>query len=319
MGVRKILITGAAGHIGSFLIHYLSEVFPKHKIILYDNFHTQRYVSLFGLEGDFQVVEADIKDGIEPADIVIHLAALTDPQESLTNASRYFEVNHRYTCNIAEYCQQIDAHLIFASTTSTQSKESPTPYTLSKVMAEDAVRASGGTVLRFGTIVGPSPGMRFHTAINRFCWQAALHKPLTVYQSAIGQIKPYCDLSEAVAAIIHCMERECVGSFDVATENWPIEKVLEVIGEIHGDIDVEYVQSDIRGESLTVSDEEIRKTGFTYRGSVEEQISLIFHLFGGWGWNLSKHGRPSESCVTTPFGSSEIRSDLLKHWGLSRN
>ena len=29
-------------------------------------------------------------------------------------------------------------------------------------------------ILRFGTIFGYSPGMRFHTAVNKFCWQMYL-------------------------------------------------------------------------------------------------------------------------------------------------
>ena len=33
-------------------------------------------------------------------------------------------------------------------------------------------------ICRFGTIYGISPGMRFHTAVNKFCWQAAFGQSL---------------------------------------------------------------------------------------------------------------------------------------------
>ena len=37
---------------------------------------------------------------------------------------------------------------------------------------------------RFGTISGTSSGMRFHTAVNKFCLNAALNEPITVYKTA---------------------------------------------------------------------------------------------------------------------------------------
>ena len=44
-------------------------------------------------------------------------------------------------------------------------------------------------ILRFGTIYGVSSGMRFHTAVNKFCYQAAFNKPLTVWKTALNQKK----------------------------------------------------------------------------------------------------------------------------------
>jgi hypothetical protein len=41
----------------------------------------------------------------------------------------------------------------------------------------------GAGFIRFGTIVGPSPGMRSHTAVDRSCWQAAMDEPLTVWRT----------------------------------------------------------------------------------------------------------------------------------------
>ena len=38
---------------------------------------------------------------------------------------------------------------------------------------------------RFGTIAGVSKGMRFHTAINKFCFNAALNEKILVYKTAL--------------------------------------------------------------------------------------------------------------------------------------
>jgi nucleoside-diphosphate-sugar epimerase len=60
------------------------------------------------------------------------------------------------------------------------------PYAASKLHAEQRLQSLGeGQVLYyvtclFGSIFGISPGMRIHTAINKFCWQAVIGQPITV-------------------------------------------------------------------------------------------------------------------------------------------
>ena len=55
-------------------------------------------------------------------------------------------------------------------------------------------------ILRFGTIFGISPGMRFHTAVNKFCFQASIGEPLTVWRTAYDQMRPYLYLNDAMKA-----------------------------------------------------------------------------------------------------------------------
>ena len=43
----KIAITGALGHIGSYLVKSFPDDFSNYKFYLIDNFKTQRYTSLF--------------------------------------------------------------------------------------------------------------------------------------------------------------------------------------------------------------------------------------------------------------------------------
>ena len=58
-----------------------------------------------------------------------------------------------------------------------------------------------GIILRLGTIFGVSKGMRFHTAVNKFCYQAAFKKPLTIWKTAYDQKRPYLDLQDACAVV----------------------------------------------------------------------------------------------------------------------
>ena len=86
----KILITGGLGHIGSYLIKNLNKLKKVKEIYIIDNFYTNRYSSLFKLPKTkkkvfFQDMDLSKKISlkkIKKVDIVIHLASLTDAENS---------------------------------------------------------------------------------------------------------------------------------------------------------------------------------------------------------------------------------------------
>ena len=89
----KIAITGALGHIGSYIIRDLGLKNPNYKFLLLDNFLTQRYASLFNLPENisYKFIEIDVSQSkldliFKDVDIVIHLAAITDAANSFNNA-----------------------------------------------------------------------------------------------------------------------------------------------------------------------------------------------------------------------------------------
>jgi UDP-glucose 4-epimerase len=88
----KIVVTGAVGHIGSYLIRDLPIQFPGCEIILIDNLITQRFPSLFNLPKfvNYRFIECDIREidlrpVLKDAHVLIHLAAITDAAGSFTN------------------------------------------------------------------------------------------------------------------------------------------------------------------------------------------------------------------------------------------
>ena len=197
----KIIITGALGHIGSYLIRNLHKSFPKCEILMIDNLLTQRYSSLFNLPSivKFRFIEGDINqmdlvDIFKDANVVIHLAAITDAASSFENAKALENNNYNSTKRIAEVCLATNTNMIMLSSTSvygTQSKiidedcslsdlAPQSPYAETKLKEELLIQKLNKDyglnciILRFGTIYGASIGMRFHTAVNKFCWQAVL-------------------------------------------------------------------------------------------------------------------------------------------------
>ena len=72
------------------------------------------------------------------------------------------------------------------------------PYAEVKLIEENLLKLNKKKLsyisLRFGTIAGVSPNIRFHTAINKFSYQAALSKPITVWRKLYTKKKYYLQI-----------------------------------------------------------------------------------------------------------------------------
>ena len=308
---RKIVVTGALGHIGSRLIRELPTSFPDAKILLLDDLSTQRYCSLFDLprSAKFEFIEADIlKTDLVPlfagARAVIHLAAITNAAASFEIAEQVERVNFTGTGRVAEACVTAQAPLMFLSTTSvygTQSDvvdeacpvsdlEPQSPYAESKLKSEQLLQklaAEAGlrhVILRLGTIFGTSIGMRFHTAINKFCWQAVVGHPITVWRTALDQKRPYLDLMDCVAAIDFVLQKDLFDGkiYNVLTVNATVREIVELISRQVKNVKIEYVDTRIMNQlSYTVLNERFRALGFEFRGSLPRGIADTIKLLGG--------------------------------------
>ena len=164
------------------------------------------------------------------------------------------------------------------------------PYAESKLREEQLLRKLGTTrglrfaICRFGTICGISPGMRFHTAVNRFCWQAANGQPLSVWRTALHQKRPYLDVAEAVEAIQFFVRNQLFGgeTYNVLSGNLTVHSVVEMIRSHSADMQVNLVDSPIMNElSYEVLDAKLRREGFTYRGDIALCIAQTMALLQG--------------------------------------
>ena len=102
--MKKIIITGALGHIGSKVVRELPNVYPGAEIVMIDNLLTQRYCSLFNLPstGNYRFIEADVlKTDLNPiidgANVVLHFSAITDAASSFNNRELVEHVNYNAT------------------------------------------------------------------------------------------------------------------------------------------------------------------------------------------------------------------------------
>ncbi|MBA4385640.1 MAG: nucleoside-diphosphate sugar epimerase [Anaerolinea sp.] len=303
----RIVVTGALGHIGSRLIREIPVWYPEADIVMLDNLSTQRYCSLFNLpRGQYHFLEADVLEAdlapiLAGANVVVHLAAITNATDSFGIKDQVERVNLMGTQRVAEACLSAGSALIFPSTTSVYGSQAEvvdedcsisdlkpqSPYAESKLKAEQFLQGLGETdglrfiTCRFGTIFGTSIGMRFHTAINKFCWQAVMGQPITVWRTALHQFRPYLDLCDAVEAIKFIMQRELYDRrvYNAVTTNATVNQIVEFIAEHIPDISIQYVDTPIMNQlSYHVSNARFQSLGFEFSGSLEQGIGQTVDL-----------------------------------------
>ena len=305
----KIIVTGAIGHIGSYIVRDLGVQFPKAEIVMIDNMMTQRYASLFNLPplGNYHFIEDDVnsidlKTVFSGANVVIHLAAITDATGSFDRAEELENNNYQSTVKVANACIETGASLIALSSTSVYGTQNDvvdedcseeellpqSPYATTKLKEEKLIaklcKEKGLKAIhcRFGTIFGASAGMRFHTAVNKFCWQAVMGRPISVWRTAYDQKRPYLDLLDASRAIELIIKNNIFDGrvYNVLTNNSTVREVVDVIREFVPSIEVGFVDSKIMNQlSYEVLDNRFKSQGFISAGSLRrgigETVSLL--------------------------------------------
>jgi UDP-glucose 4-epimerase len=307
----KITVTGGLGHIGSALIRSNLAPLGVDEIVIVDSLSTQRFSSIFNLSQKPKITFIDKPvqflinkdlETIEGSTALIHLAAMTDASGSVDKKDELFANNLGGTEAVIKLCSSKGIKLIFPSSTSVYGSQlslvdensldlnPQSPYADCKLKEEASIKdatALGlfGVILRFGTIHGVSPGMRFHTAVNKFCFDYVLDKPLSVWRTAINQYRPYLALSDAVNAIHHVIANDIYDGqiYNVLTENISLQRIISTIEEIGGrPARIEYVDSAIMNQfSYEVSKLKFQETGFEYQGSVHEDISNTLKILDG--------------------------------------
>ena len=296
----RVVVTGALGYIGSRLVRELGVAWPGAEIVMIDNLATERYASLYDLPatGLYEFVEedvlsADLKRLVTGADAVIHLAAIThgtggEPHNQMER------VNVIGTERVARACAAARVPMLFPSTTSIygtsgtmtedcheSSLRPQTPYAEWKRQSEAMLRGLGDSgelrfaIFRMGTVFGPSVGMRFHTAVNRFCWQAVARQPLEVWRTAIHQYRPYLDVGDAVRAMLLVVaERRFDGRlYNVLSLNATVQHVVDALACHVPDVRVAYIDSPHMNRlSYTADNSRLRRLGFDFAGTLAQGI-----------------------------------------------
>jgi UDP-glucose 4-epimerase len=278
------------------------------EILLFDDFSTQKYNSWYSLPKSvkYVLIEGDLRknftpEAIEKCDAVIHLAANTRSASSFTDPS-IVQKNIELTRHVAECCRMCQTPMVFASTTSVYGEHSgsvneavaiqdpKSPYALMKLteerlLADYARHGLVVSILRFGTIFGFSPGMQFHTAVNKFCWQAATRSMVTVWSTALDQSRPYLHVSDAAEALCHAVGLGSRGpkTVNIVGANATVREILSIIQRYADQVQVAVEDHPGMGEtSYVITSDLAVKSGYLALRTLDSGVcETMKHLSGG--------------------------------------
>ncbi len=309
----RVLITGGAGYIGSVLTRQLLEKGYQVRVLDCLNYGGESILGVLSnpnfefLRGDIRR-KADVAEALQDVDAVVHLAAIVGDPACAKQPQLARETNLNASLMLYELCQNQSSvkRFVFASTCSNYGKmegsdyiDETAPlkpislYAELKVAFEQHLLSSKTrgdfipTALRFATVYGISPRMRFDLTVNEFTRDAALGRELVIYGEQFW--RPYChveDLARACALILESpcdkVDHEVFGVGD-KSENYQKKMLAEEIKRILPETKVKYVHKDEDPRDYRVDFTKIKKQlGFSITKTVPQGIrEIVFVIQNG--------------------------------------
>jgi len=268
--MKRILVTGSEGYIGSILCPMLLKM--NYDIVGIDNCYYSNGNFNNSIFKPYQLIKKDIRD-IETGDLinnkifaVVHLAALSNDPLGMLDEDLTLDINFRGTVRLAEIAKKIGiSRFIFASSCSLygqgdsilteESTSNPqTSYGKSKILAENEISKMADdlfspTSLRNATAFGISPRMRFDIVVNNLTGFAKIDGEIKI----LGDGKPWRPLvhvEDICRAIIMTIEQkkeiihnQCFNIGD-NNENYQIKTIAEKVQEHFKECNISIAQND---------------------------------------------------------------------------
>ena len=301
----KLLITGACGHIGSYIVEHVHKINKIKEVLLIDNFNAHRYHTLFNLNKkiNFKFYNLDLSksnlDKFKKVDYVIHCASLTNAQGSFSIKKEMYRNNINCMKNIINYCKIYKAKLIHISSTSVYGKQvkivneddesllkPQSPYAEIKLIEEKMLKKNNKKLkyitFRFGTIAGVSKGMRFHTAINKFCLNSSLSEEIQIYKTAYHQYRPYLSVKDAFKVFQFCISNNSFKNqiYNALSGNYKVSQIIKMIKKYKKNVKLKFVKTKIMNQlSYQVDNKKLKKLGLKLNSKIEMDIKETLSLF----------------------------------------
>ncbi|MFX1446902.1 MAG: GDP-mannose 4,6-dehydratase [Promethearchaeota archaeon] len=314
---KSVMITGAAGFIGS----HLTEILLKHNnfLILIDNFNEyypgkeeqlQKILNNYEQNREYKLLKADLVENStfnkinHEIDYIFHLAAQAGVRYSIDNASEVTSNNIVGTVNVFEYASKTPSlrKLIYASSSSVYGnplytpvdenhpKNPISPYAVSKLCGENYANLYFReynlpvTILRFYTVYGPRG--RPDMAIKTFFSQMLQNKEILIYGDGT-QKRDFTYISDIIDGLILAGENEKSSGeiFNIGGSN-PIS-INELVSKMYNIVKVEkkirFIEKQKGDVNITHSDisKARRILNFKPKVTIEEGLANQYE------WQLS--------------------------------
>jgi UDP-glucose 4-epimerase len=303
--VRRALVTGGAGFIGSALVRLLIErgVEPR----LYDDLSSGSRANLAGL--DVELVEGDVRDlerlGAAAAgcDAVFHLAAGAGVIPSIEDPLANFDQNARGTVAALWAAHRAGAErFVFSSSNAPlgagaypASEEKPvaplSPYGASKACGEAYCSAFHGAyglaavAVRFSNAYGPRSAHKGNV-IPLFIRRALAGEPLTVYGDG-GQTRDFVYVEDLARGLVAAADAEGAGGeiFQLASgQETTVARLVELLSELAGrplEVRHEPARAGEIERNYSLIDKARSRLGYAPQVSLEEGLRRTWEWFAG--------------------------------------
>ena len=233
-GGRRVLVTGGAGFIGSWLCDILLAC--NAHVTCVDNLSSGRLENvghLIGREG-FKLVNADVNkwSSDEVFDFIVHCASTPSPEDYMSRPVETALTNSIGLLSLLEYCRRKGSTLLFTSTSEVYGDAAviPTPEEYYGYVNPVGLRSCYDESKRFGEALcmayfrqykvdvriarifnsyGPRLDVkaRYARVIPKFIGQALRNEPITVHGDG-RQTRSFTYITDTVAALAKMLARE---------------------------------------------------------------------------------------------------------------
>ena len=296
--MKKILLTGGSGYIGSILINYLLS--KNYKVTVLDNLmYNQSSIINYLNNKNFDFIKGDVRDEslvsslIKNCDIIIPLAGLVGAPICDKYPILAEDVNLKSNIKLINKISN-DQIIIMPTTNSAygkgdknnycdeESKLNPiSTYAKHKVEVENILlRKKNFISLRLATVFGASPRMRLDLLVNDFTFRAIKDGYILLYESHFK--RNYIHIRDVCRVFIYCLEnfnkmKSQIYNIGLSDANLSKKELCETIKKQIPNFKIleDNFAKDPDQRDYIVSNKKIEKTGFKTKYSIDDGISEL--------------------------------------------
>ncbi len=269
--MKKILVTGSEGYIGTVMMPMLIE--NGFEVVGLDNCYYSEGNLNNSKFPEYELIQKDVRDvtieDFKGKDYyaVVHLAALSNDPLGMLDEQLTYDINYKASIDVAKLAKEAGVErFVFASSCSLYgqggndalTEEDPsnpqTVYGKSKILAEEGLSKLADenfspTYMRNSTAFGFSPRMRFDIVVNSLSGYAKVEKEIKI----LGDGKPWRPLvhvKDICGAVIHVLKSDKSlihnQSFNVGDtdENYQIRSIADHVKKHFSDCEIKIMQDD---------------------------------------------------------------------------
>ena len=297
--MKKIVITGALGYIGTELCKLYSGFSWKYEVVAIDNrFISERVNELKRRKIKF--IQADILDidsikkYLEEAEVIHHLAGITDVAYVKKDSDK--EKDHLIakvavegTANILK-SMNANATIVFPSTHVVfeglkEQKENVDEnektstflvYSTSKVENENQIIKSGKkyAIFRLGSVYGFSTDtMRMNIMPNLFSKIASQNGKIKLFGGGV-QLKSLVPLIDVARCFKFVEEKKNFknGIYNLSKENLTVKDVADICKKVNPKLEITTTDDEVPNKGYSMSNKKLLNTGFKFVNNLENCI-----------------------------------------------